>query len=139
MICLKYNFILAISVSFFLQLVVVDYFLVRISYATIEPDIVSCHSSTTVTDIKDNTYNISGGKEFSNNKLFAFEKFNLKGTNASATFEDHGISNTIVKIFGNNISHIDGAINSSAANFFFINPAGIFIGQNAEFNYGGKT
>ncbi len=73
------------------------------------------------------------------NLFHSFQEFNL-ATGETATFTgDSFIENIISRVTGGNASSIDGAIISAipGANFFFINPNGVFFGPNATFNTSG--
>ena len=74
------------------------------------------------------------------NLFHSFEAFNLN-VGESATFSgDNSISNIISRVTGSSVSNIDGSLNStiSGANFYFINPNGVFFGENSSININGS-
>ncbi len=77
-----------------------------------------------------------------NNLFHSFSEFNVN-TGQTATFTGpNSIANIINRVTGQNLSNIDGAINSRAAmpnaNLFLMNPNGLVVGPNASFNIGGS-
>jgi len=86
------------------------------------------------TNNNSNTFSISGQK-IQNNMSYKFKDFILN-QNDIANFNDLDIYNSVVKVQGKKISKIDGTINSNAVNFYFCNPNGIIIGENAYLNTG---
>ncbi|MBN1931456.1 MAG: filamentous hemagglutinin N-terminal domain-containing protein [Desulfobacterales bacterium] len=68
------------------------------------------------------------------NLFHSFERFGLN-SDESATFTGSNfINNVISRVTGGEASTIDGLLRSQVgqANFFFINPAGVFFGPNAQ-------
>jgi len=68
------------------------------------------------------------------NLFHSFQQFNIN-TGESATFTgDNSIQNVISRVTGGNASQINGLLQSQVghANFFFINPAGVVFGENAQ-------
>ncbi len=80
------------------------------------------------------------GKIQGHNLFHSFSKFNID-TNETATFTgpEH-ISNIISRVTGMEQSFIDGTLRSeiSGANFYLLNPAGVFFGENAELDLNGS-
>ncbi|SEH08844.1 two-partner secretion domain-containing protein [Candidatus Venteria ishoeyi] len=78
---------------------------------------------------------------FAGNNLFhSFEQFNLNAQESLTFTGDAQTQNLINRVTGGFYSLIDGEINTSAmpdANFYLINPAGIFLGGHAQFDIGG--
>ena len=77
-----------------------------------------------------------------NNLFHSFTDFNVN-TGQAATFTGPGtIANIINRVTGQNLSNIDGALNSRSAmpqaNLFLMNPNGLVVGPNASFNIGGS-
>ena len=78
----------------------------------------------------------SMGKSVGSNLFQSFGVFNL-GTGDTADFEANpGTQNIIARVTGGSASTIDGNI-ESAANLYFINPAGIMFTANATLNING--
>jgi filamentous hemagglutinin family protein len=76
------------------------------------------------------------GKSVGSNLFQSFGVFNL-GTGDTADFEANaGTQNIIARVTGGSASSIDGTI-ESAANLWFINPAGIMFTANASLNVNG--
>ena len=77
------------------------------------------------------------------NLFHSFSEFNIK-TGGSATFTADttphaNIDNVISRVTGNNASNIDGMLRSTIdnANLFFLNPNGVFFGENAQVDVSG--
>ncbi|BAP55799.1 large exoprotein containing haemagglutination activity domain [Thioploca ingrica] len=74
------------------------------------------------------------GQQVGDNLFHSFERFNLDPTE-SATFTGPAtINNVINRVTGGQPSHINGLFRSQIpqANFYFINPAGILFGPQAQ-------
>ncbi len=78
-----------------------------------------------------------------NGNLFhSFEDFNIRAAE-SATFSlsagDTGVNNVLSRVTGGNESRIDGLLRSIIpdANFWFLNPAGVVFGPNAQLDIDG--
>lgn len=75
-----------------------------------------------------------------NNLFQSFGTFNLVN-GESATFSGSAnVQNILARVTGGSPSSIDGTINSSiaGANLFFLNPAGVMFGANAQVNVSGS-
>ena len=80
------------------------------------------------------------GSTMGSNLFHSFSDFNLS-VGESATFSGpDSIANILTRVTGNNASTIDGLLRSTIANadFFFMNPNGVFFGPNAELDVGGS-
>lgn len=74
------------------------------------------------------------GTTVGNNLFHSFQQFNLQ-KGESATFTgDAALKNVISRVTGGNLSTINGLLKSEIgkANFYFINPAGVTFGANAQ-------
>lgn len=74
------------------------------------------------------------GTTTGNNLFHSFNRFNIN-TGESVTFTgDNSLNNVISRVTGGQISVIDGLLQSTIgnANFYFINPAGVMFGANAQ-------
>ncbi len=74
------------------------------------------------------------GTTAGNNLFHSFQTFNIN-TSESATFTgDAALKNVISRVTGGQVSNIDGLLKSNVgnANFYFINPAGVTFGANAQ-------
>jgi len=74
------------------------------------------------------------GSRSGNNLFHSFQEFNI-ATGETAVFTGSaGIDNVISRVTGGNLSTINGVLQSTigAADFYFINPAGILIGETAQ-------
>lgn len=86
-------------------------------------------------DITENLGSVSG-----NNLFHSFADFNV-ATGESANYSAAGnIANVITRVTGGNLSTIDGTVSSSiqGASFWFFNPSGLVVGQNAVFDFDGS-
>jgi filamentous hemagglutinin family protein len=90
----------------------------------------------------------SKGAVVDNNLFHSFEEFNIvtlpDTTIQSATFTniaDKPINNVVSRVTGGFESEINGALftgpNLAGANFWFLNPSGVFFGPNASINIDG--
>lgn len=80
------------------------------------------------------------GEQVGNNLFHSFERFSI-GSEETATFSGPAqISNIISRVTGGQLSTIDGTVESTipSADFYFINPAGIVFGQQAQLNIDGS-
>jgi filamentous hemagglutinin family protein len=80
------------------------------------------------------------GRTVGSSLFQSFERFNLN-VGESATFESSGNIRTIFsRVTGIGPSRIDGLIRTQSSNvdLFFINPRGIFFGENAGLDVGGS-
>jgi filamentous hemagglutinin family protein len=79
----------------------------------------------------------SMGRTIGPNLFQSFGQFNV-GTGDTALFEANaGTQNIIARVTGGAPSSIDGTIQSQAPNLFFLNPAGVMFGANAQVNVAG--
>lgn len=108
--------------------IVVDGSFANVTAQQLKPD-----GSTVVID------GIANGKINGNNLFFSFKGFSL-ATGDTAVFQCSGCTpvpaNVISRVTGNDASYINGTINSKVGNadFWFINPHGIVIGNAGEIN-----
>ena len=95
-------------------------------------------TNVTITGTK---FSIDGGSQTGNNLFHSFENFSLE-TGESANFiVTPSIQNILSRVVSGNASIIDGLIEvtgGNAANLYFINPAGILFGTNAQLNLQGS-
>ncbi|TAD77384.1 MAG: filamentous hemagglutinin N-terminal domain-containing protein [Sphingomonadales bacterium] len=103
------------------------------------PDTAAPITTETTVSEADSVTTIDGGRRVGNNLFHSFSAFSL-GTGETALWIHSGgdgasIANIINRITGGVPSSIDGTLATTGmagANFFFINPAGIVFGANAE-------
>ena len=97
--------------------------------------------STQVTKLNDGEGNfiITGGTKVGQNLFHSFKQFSVPN-NGSAIFENNlSIENIFSRVTGNNISQIEGIIETKGlTNLFLINPNGITFGKNAQLSVGGS-
>ena len=69
-----------------------------------------------------------------NNLFHSFGRFNLNSSERATFTGNSHIQNVISRVTGGTLSNIDGALKSEIgqATFYFINPAGIVFGPNAQ-------
>lgn len=89
------------------------------------------------------TYDITQdiGQIEGNNLFHSFENFSI-GVNESANFSAQTpVTKIIARVTGGQTSEIYGSVSSTieGASFWFINPAGLVIGEGASFNFSGSV
>ena len=112
----------------------------------IQAQITADNSLGTIVSNNANSYRISGGSISGSNLFHSFTQFSINTGeraifNAPTGTAPTNVQNIISRVTGNNISSIDGLIDSStmpSANFFLVNPSGIVFGANASLNVGGS-
>ena len=73
--------------------------------------------------------------------LHSFETFSLPSPTQSALFVDPAVDNILVRVTGGASSVLNSVLSTSMgseANLFFVNPAGIQFGPNAQLDIGGS-
>jgi filamentous hemagglutinin family protein len=108
-------------------------------FAQTVPSIVQEPNSSTVVQINGSQYNINGGSRAGGNVFHSFQKFGLmQGEAASFILPNDGqIQNVFARVMGGSPSFINGKMNlagNASANVYFMNPAGIVFGANANIN-----
>ena len=80
------------------------------------------------------------GKLEGNNLFHSFSTFNLDSKETATFLGSNDIENIISRVTGDEISNIDGTLRSTMPNadFYFLNPAGIIFGPNAELDVQGS-
>lgn len=83
-----------------------------------------------------NQYDIEGGTLSGENLFHSFEQFGLDAGQVANFLSNPDISNILGRVVGGDASLINGLIQMSggASNLFLVNPAGIVLGPNAQFN-----
>lgn len=98
-------------------------------------------TQTQVLQFNSNQFGITGGALSSDGKnLFhGFEQFNLNSQQLATFLNTPNIENILSKISNGQPSFIDGTIQTlrGTPNLYFLNPAGIIFGNNAQLNVGG--
>jgi|GEM_PF-523058 len=76
------------------------------------------------------------GSRAGNNLFHSFNTFNINPAESATFTGASDIANVISRVTGGSASSIDGLLESQVGNadFYFINPAGIIFGQNAQIN-----
>lgn len=94
---------------------------------------------TQVTTDDNLNYRINKGSQLGKNLFHSFSQFSIP-LDGSAVFENAlEIENIITRVTGNNISYIDGLLQTNgSANLFLIAPKGIIFGANARLDLGGS-
>ena len=80
------------------------------------------------------------GARRGDNLFHSFEKFGI-GTGQTTTFTGAGaIRNVISRVTGGEVSNIDGKLASRVgqADLYFLNPAGVVFGPNAQLDVSGR-
>ena len=114
-------------------------FLLLIKAGVAQAQIIPDSTLPTLVEKLENMNKITGGEKVGNNLFHSFKEFSiLEGT--EAIFENGiDIQNIFTRITGNEISSIDGLLQTAGrANFFLINPNGIVFGENAVIDIGGS-
>lgn len=73
------------------------------------------------------------GQQVGNNLFHSFAKFSINAGESVTFSGDNAIANVISRVTGGEASYINGVLRSTidAADFYFINPAGIMFGEQA--------
>jgi len=79
------------------------------------------------------------GQRAGANLLHSFSQFSIDQNETAVFSGDASIQNIISRVTGGDITTIDGTLRSTiaGANLFFLNPAGIIVGENAVLDIGG--
>jgi filamentous hemagglutinin family protein len=82
----------------------------------------------------------SFGQQVGTNLFHSFESFNLNRTESATFIGPADIGNIINRVTGGQPSSIDGLLSSKipSADVYFLNPAGIMFGPNAQINLPGS-
>lgn len=82
---------------------------------------------------------ITGGAIRGGNLFHSFREFNINQGQQVYFASPNGIANILTRVTGNNISKILGTLGvNGSANLFFINPNGIFFGENSRLDVAGS-
>ncbi|MEM6611581.1 MAG: filamentous hemagglutinin N-terminal domain-containing protein [Cyanobacteria bacterium P01_C01_bin.72] len=105
----------------------------------VQAQIVEDGTLGTAVETKNNLdFKVDVGSQRGNNLFHSFSDFSIP-ENGSVLFNNPiNVQNIISRVTGNNISTINGLIQSNgSANLFLINPNGIIFGENASLDIGG--
>ncbi len=107
--------------------------------AQIVPDNTLGAESSVINSIDELRNRIQGGAIRGSNLFHSFQDFNI-GEGLEVYFANpEGIVNIFSRVTGSNISEILGTLGVEGdANLFFINPNGLFFGENASLDLGGS-
>jgi filamentous hemagglutinin family protein len=87
-------------------------------------------------------YMIAGsmGKLVNTNLFQSFSQFNVNSSESATFTGPSTVHNILARVTNGSPSSIDGTINSAiqGANLFFMNPAGVMFGKNAQLNVSGS-
>ncbi len=79
------------------------------------------------------------GTQVNRNLFHSFSKFSIPVSGSAFFDSPSGIKNIITRVTGTEMTEINGLLESTGnANFFLINPHGIFFGRNAFLQVGGS-
>src|ERR1041385_7018318 len=80
------------------------------------------------------------GKQVGGNLFHSFNQFNLISSESATFSGPNTVHNILARVTSGSASSIDGTVNSSiqGANLFFLNPAGVMFGPNAQINVSGS-
>jgi filamentous hemagglutinin family protein len=93
-------------------------------------------TGTTPIELTGPAYQIKAeyGRLEQSNLFHSFTQFNLHSGESAVFSGPENVQNVISRVSGQNVSWIDGRIESSirGANFYFLNPSGVIFGKNAS-------
>src|SRR5438067_8052386 len=80
------------------------------------------------------------GRQVGSNLFQSFSQFDLTSTQTATFTGPPNVQNILSRVTSGSPSSIDGTVNSQiqGANLFFLNPAGVMFGQNAQINVSGS-
>jgi len=110
---------------------------------------IICHAEITFDNSFGSKIELSGpnyeisednGKPIGNNLFHSFETFNINKGESAIFTGTSSIENIISRVTGNSKSKINGLLRSSIpnANFYLLNPNGLFLGKNARLEINGS-
>jgi filamentous hemagglutinin family protein len=81
------------------------------------------------------------GKQIGGNLFQSFSQFNLNNTQSATFTGPSNVQNILSRVTGGSSSSIDGKVSSQiqGANLFFLNPAGVMFGPNAQLDVSGSV
>jgi filamentous hemagglutinin family protein len=109
------------------------------SNGKVQAQVVSDGTTNTQVEITGDVFTITGKTKAGTNLFHSFERFSLPA-NTTANFANLAeITHIFSRVTGGSVSEIDGLIKASGnASLFFLNPAGIVFGANAQLDLGGS-
>ena len=114
-------------------------FLATINTGIAQAQVIPDGTLPTLVEKLENMRKITGGERVGNNLFHSFEEFSVPA-GMEAIFENAlDLENIFTRITGNEISFIDGLLQTAGgANFFLVNPNGIVFGKNTRLDVGGS-
>jgi filamentous hemagglutinin family protein len=95
--------------------------------------------STTVNQVENHQFEITGGEQAGRNLFHSFEQFSVSAEGAIHFLNEHTIENIISRVTGELPSDIQGLVTArGSANLILLNPNGITFGENATIQIGGS-
>lgn len=109
------------------------------SHNTAQAQIASDGTTNTQIQNINNTALIQGGTQNGQNLFHSFKQFSLSGSEAANFDNGLDVVNIFSRVTGGAVSEIDGLIQTQGnASLFFLNPAGVIFGANAQLDVGGS-
>jgi len=116
--------------------------IVIVYVVTVQADIVLDGSLGPKTPLMGPNFTIDAhlGQQRGSNLFHSFQSFGLEAGEIATFMGPPDVQNIISRVTGGQVSHIDGTVRVTvpSANLYFLNPAGIFLGNHAQLDTTGS-
>jgi len=125
------------KIKYLIILTFISVFLPKLAYGQVRPD--NTLPNPSIVNTNNNRYTITGGTLRGTTLFHSFQELSVPNNGVIDFQNSLQVQNILTRITGNNISNINGLIKTNGtANFFLINPNGIYFGPNARLDLGGS-